>query len=78
MMGMTLGAGLVVATGVGALAASLGAAGALVILPIALAGGALATIAPWRYLFAREERSAHRVLDALERLELESAPADHD
>ena len=78
MMGMTLGAGPVVATGVGALAASLGAAGALVILPIALAGGALATIAPWRYLFAREERSAHRVLDALERLLLESAPADHD
>ena len=78
MMGMTVGAGPVVATGVGALAASLGAAGALVILPIALAGGALATIAPWRYLFAREERSAHRVLDALERLLLESAPADHD
>ena len=70
--------GLKRAAGVGALAASLGAAGALVILPIALAGGALATIAPWRYLFAREERSAHRVLDALERLELESAPADHD
>ncbi len=78
MMGMTLGAGPVIATGVGALAASLGAAGALVILPIALASGAFATIAPWRYLFAREERSAHRVLDALERQLLESAPADND
>ncbi len=76
VMGLTLGVGPLAAAGTGALVAALGAATPFIILPAALAGAALAAVGPLRYLFGREARSLHRVLDALQRQLLESAPVD--
>lgn len=76
VMGLTLGVGPIAAAGTGALAAALGAATPFIILPAALAGAALVSVGPARYLFGREARSLNSVLDALERQLLESAPPD--
>jgi hypothetical protein len=67
LMVSTLGMGPILAASIGALAAALGAVGAAVIVPIALAGGAAASLMPWRYVFKREVLTAHRVMDSLER-----------
>lgn len=65
MLGLGAGVGPIAAAATGALAAALGAATAVVVVPVALAGGALAALAPWSYAFKREERTLHRVLNGL-------------
>lgn len=67
LMVMTLGVGPISAAAVGALAVVLGAATPFVVVPLALAGGATAALAPWKRLFGRQQRSLRRVLDALAR-----------
>ena len=76
LMVSTLGMGPILAASIGALAAALGAVGAAVIVPIALAGGSVMSILPWRYVFRREVLSIHHVLDSLERHLLQSAPSE--
>ncbi len=76
VMALTLGVGPIAGAGTGALAAALGAATPFIILPVALAGAALVSLGPFRYLFGREARSLTSVLDALERQLLESVPPD--
>ena len=73
LMVSTLGMGAILAASIGALAAALGAVGAPVIVPIALAGAAAASLTLWRYAFNREVLTAHRVMDSLERHLLRSA-----
>lgn len=65
LLGLGAGVGPIAAAATGALAAALGAATAFVVVPVALAGGALAALGPWNYAFKREERTLHRVLDGL-------------
>lgn len=67
LMVMTLGVGPISAAAVGALAVALGAATPFVVVPLALAGGATAALAPWKRLFGRQQRSLRRVLDGLAR-----------
>ena len=73
LMVSTFGVGPILAASIGALASALGAAGAAVVVPIALVGGAVMSIAPWRYVFRREALTAHHAMDSLERRLLEVA-----
>lgn len=76
MLGLGAGVGPIAAAASGALAAALGAATVFAVVPAALAGGALAALAPWNYAFKREERTLHRVLDALVAQASDEAPDD--
>ena len=67
LMVMGFGVGPISAAATGALVAALGAATPFVVVPAALVGGVTAALAPWKYLFSRQRRSLHRVLEALER-----------
>jgi len=78
VMAMTLGVGPIAAAGTGALAAALGAATPLLILPIAIAGAAAVSLGPLRYMLNRERHSLDRVLDSLEQQLLESPQSPDD
>lgn len=66
-MALAFGVGPISAASAGALVVAMGMTGLAVILPVALAGGVAAALTPWKMLFRREERSLHRVVEALER-----------
>jgi len=66
-MALAFGVGPICAASAGALVVAMGMTGLAVILPAALAGGVAAALTPWKMLFRREERSLHRVIEALER-----------
>ena len=72
----TVVGGVLLAMGIAVVAASLGATGAGVILPIALGGGVLMSIGAWRYAFHRKARSAdHVTLKTPSKTNSESASA---
>lgn len=67
LMVMTFGVGPIAAAATGGLAVALGAATPLIVVALALAGGATAALTPWKRLFGRQRQSFRRTLDALAR-----------